>query len=113
MSQGIAHKFRTVFGCVDDLFSQSPQVGGVVYITRRSSFVYYLVTKELFYQKPQLNDYFAALHSLRDLILRHNVTELAIPQLGCGLDRVPVPLFFSSLRSIFCGDSIIITVYVQ
>ena len=112
MTRGIAHKFRTVFGCVGDLYSQSPRVGGVVYLKRRSNFIYYIVTKEFFYQKPQLNDYFAAIHSLRDLILSHNVTELAIPQLGCGLDRIPIPLFYSSLRSIFCGDSIIITVYI-
>ena len=113
MTRGIAHTFRTVFGRVGDLCSQSPQVGGVVYLTHHSRFIYYLVTKEHFYQKPQLDDYFAALHSLRDLILSHNVTELAIPQLGCGLDRISIPIFFSSLRSIFCGDSIIITVYIQ
>ena len=77
-----------------------------------NSFIYYVITKTYFYQKPQLNDYFAALHSLRDLASSHNVTELAIPQLGCGLDRIPIPLFYSALRSVFCGDSIIITVYI-
>ena len=112
MTQGIAHRFRTVFGRVEDLCSQLPRVGGVVYLTLSNSFIYYVITKKYFYQKPQLNDYFAALHSLRDLVSSHNVTELAIPQLGCGLDRIPIPLFYSALRSIFCGDSIIITVYI-
>ena len=112
MSQGIAHKFKTVFGCVGDLYSQLPRVGSVVYLSRPSRFIYYIVTKRFFYQKPQLGDYIAALHSLRDLVLSHSVTELAVPRLGCGLDRIPVSLFYSSLRSIFCGDSIIITVYI-
>ena len=112
MTQGIAHRFRTVFGRVEDLYSQLPRVGGVVCLTLSNSFIYYVITKTYFYQKPQLNDYFAALHSLRALVLSHNVTELAIPQLGCGLDCIPTPLFYSALRSIFCGDSIIITVYI-
>ena len=112
MTRGVAYRFRTVFGCIGDLCSQSPRVGDVVYLNRGSTFIYYIVTKKYFYQKPLLKDYFTALYSLRDLVLSHGVTDLAIPQLGCGLDRVPIPLFYSSLRSIFCGDSIIITVYI-
>ena len=74
---------------MEDLRSQSPRVGGVVFIKRPGFYVYYLVTKELFFHKPRLYDYVTALHALRDLIVCHRITELSIPQLGCGLDRVP------------------------
>ena len=113
MTRGIAQRFRTEFGCVEDLQSQSPRVGGVVFLRRHDFYVYYIVTKELFYHKPNLDDYATALHALRDLIVRHRITELSIPQLGCGLDHVPIPLFYSTLRSIFCGDPMTITVYIK
>ena len=113
MTRGIAQRFRTEFGCVEDLQSQSPHVGGVVFIRRHDFYVYYIVTKELFFHKPRLDDYVTALHALRDLIVCHRITELSIPQLGCGLDHVPIPLFYSTLRSIFCGDPMTITVYIM
>ena len=88
-------------------------MGGVVFIKRPGFYVYYLVTKELFFHKPRLYDYVTALHALRDLIVCHQITELSIPRLGCGLDRVPIPLFYSTLRSIFYGDPMTITVYIM
>ena len=71
MSQGIALKFKALFG----------------------------------------HDYSAALYKLRDLMIHHNVTELSIPKLGCGLDCISPHLFYSLLSSVFCDDPITVTVY--
>ena len=112
MTQGIAQRFKTIFGCVDELHSQSPHVGSVAFLKRRGIYIYYIVTKEVFHHKPQSSDYFTALNAFRDLTLVHNVTELAMPRLGCGLDRIPPCTFYSFLSAIFFGDPITITVYV-
>ena len=45
MSKGIALKFREKFGLVEILRSQSPKVGGVVWIRSGSRHIISLVTK--------------------------------------------------------------------
>ena len=111
MSRGIALTFRRAFGRISELRQQSPRVGGVVFLVHRGVFIYYLVTKNRFYHKPQLHDYLTALHSLRDTLVSHNVQELSIPELGCGLDNIPPQQFYSSLYLIFRGDPMTINVY--
>ena len=112
MTRGIAQRFRNTFGCIDELHSQSPQVGSVVFLKHHGIYIYYIVTKEVFYQKPQTYDYYTAINAFRDLTRVHNITELAIPRLGCGLDHIPPSTFYSILSAIFNDDPITITVYV-
>lgn len=51
-------------------------------------YVYYLVTKPRFTDKPTYESLEHSLASLHHLMKESNVTELAIPRLGCGLDRL-------------------------
>lgn len=50
--------------------------------------VYNLVTKDKCWHKPTYESVRAALESMREWMDFMNVTKLAIPMLGCGLDKL-------------------------
>lgn len=52
MGKGIAAIFKERFGQVESLLSQKKTVGKVACVTSEKRSVYYLVTKERYYQKP-------------------------------------------------------------
>jgi len=87
MSRGIAVIFRDRFGRVDDLRAQNPGVGESAVLRfpgTRFPDVFYLVTKERYFDKPTLRTLEASLLHMRESLM----TPLAIPHLGCGLDRL-------------------------
>ena len=47
-------------------------------------FIYNLVTKRRFFQKPTYETLELSLHALKRPLKRHNIHELAIPKLECG-----------------------------
>jgi len=67
---------------------QRQDVGSVAYLHEKNQYIYYLITKELSNQKPTYYSITAAIKKLRDLIVEHGVKKLAIPRIGCGLDKL-------------------------
>jgi hypothetical protein len=47
-----------------------------------------LVTKAKFSNKPTYSSLTQAVESMRDVCLEQGITELAMPRIGCGLDRL-------------------------
>lgn len=47
-----------------------------------------LITKAKYWHKPTYGTLTAAVVSLRDVCLERGITKLAMPQIGCGLDRL-------------------------
>lgn len=87
MSKGIASSFRSRFGNVEVLHRQSGVVRvltGVLPYTH----IFYLVTKERYWHKPTYGSLYVALVELHDIIVRERVTSIAIPLIGCGIDRL-------------------------
>lgn len=70
-----------------------------------------LVTKDRYFKKPSYASLEESLYSLRDLIVSHHIKNLAIPKLGCGLDRLNWERVASIIRKIFCDLDINIFVY--
>ncbi|CAH1972741.1 unnamed protein product, partial [Acanthoscelides obtectus] len=50
--------------------------------------IFYLVTKKASYQKPNCEDVWNALCSLREVLIAKDLKKLAIPKLACGLDNL-------------------------
>lgn len=50
--------------------------------------VFNLITKEKYYHKPTLASLRVALEELRDLVVELGIKKLAMPKIGCGLDRL-------------------------
>ncbi|KAF0767140.1 ADP-ribose glycohydrolase OARD1-like [Aphis craccivora] len=88
MSAGIAMHFKSIYKRVGNLMDQKQKVGSVAYLQENNRFIYYLITKELSKHKPTYNSITAAITKLRDLIVEHGVKKLAIPRIGCGLDKL-------------------------
>ncbi|XP_016658191.1 uncharacterized protein LOC100168766 [Acyrthosiphon pisum] len=88
MSAGIAMYFKSIYKRVGELMDQRQNVGSVAYLQENNRFIYYLITKELSKQKPTYSNLTAAITKLRDLIVEHGVKKLAIPRIGCGLDKL-------------------------
>eukprot|EP00916_Digyalum_oweni_P009908 GHVL01016691.1.p1 GENE.GHVL01016691.1~~GHVL01016691.1.p1 ORF type:complete len:195 (+),score=42.24 GHVL01016691.1:59-643(+) len=86
MGKGIAVQFKERFKGLSDLELQNPTVGGVCVLERDNRFVYYLITKEKYYQKPTLSTITSSLESMKLHMIKNNVVDLAIPRIGCGLD---------------------------
>lgn len=86
MSAGIAIHFKKMFGRVGELMDQRPDVGTVAYLQQNDRYIYYLITKERSNRKPTYESITASIEKLRDFIVKHDVKNLAIPRIGCGLD---------------------------
>ncbi len=47
-----------------------------------------LVTKERYWQKPTYNSIQLSLDKLKDICIKYNIATIAMPLIGCGLDRL-------------------------
>lgn len=80
--------FRDRFGRVPELRSQGKGVGDVAVLPDGQRYIYYLVTKQRYFHKPTLRDLEQSLGALKCHCDAHGVTKLAMPLIGCGLDRL-------------------------
>ena len=74
-------------------------------------FIYNLVTKRQFFQKPTYETLELSLQALKQHLKRHNIQKLEIPKLGCGYDQLHWPKVFSILFNVFSGSNLIITIF--
>jgi len=88
MSKGIAVEFKKRFGNVAELKNQHVSIGGVATLHVDERYVYYLVTKAMYYGKPTYTSLEQSLLAMREHVDAHKVTRLAMPRIGCGLDRL-------------------------
>lgn len=109
MGMGIAKEFKARFG--DDI--ERKNVGECAMLrSGRERRIFYLVTKERYYQKPTYETLSAALQSLRQLCVDNNITKLSMPQIGCGLDRLRWDKVRSMIRDTF-KDKVAVTIYIK
>lgn len=111
MGAGIAVTFRRKFGKTAQLRRQNIQTGGVAVLKNGKRFIYYLTTKRLSTQKPKLFDLIKSLIAMRAHMKKNGVTKLAIPKIGCGLDRLQWDEVFDVLKRIFSKLPIEIVLY--
>ncbi|CAG9831573.1 unnamed protein product [Diabrotica balteata] len=88
MGSGIAVMFRNSFGMVDVLLNQRQMPGGLAFLKINKRYIFYLITKKKSSDKPTYKDFWCSMKNLRDTIKRFEVVKLAVPTLGCGLDRL-------------------------
>nr|XP_023025605.1 uncharacterized protein LOC111513613 [Leptinotarsa decemlineata] len=87
MSQGIAVHFKRRFGRIDQLLRQNQKSGGLASLFVEGRWIFYLVTKDHYYQKPNNRVIFNSLRRLRDFVDENEVNNLAIPKIACGRDH--------------------------
>ena len=111
MGKGIALEFRNRFGRVEELRRQNPEIGGLSYIVVEGRYVFYLVTKERYFQIPTYENLTSSLERMRDCCRENNITRIAIPRIGCGLDKLIWENVRNIILQVFTGTGIAILVY--
>jgi hypothetical protein len=114
MSKGIAASFcKNFVGIVDEIKAQDVKVGGVAVVDRRDGhFVFNLVTKLRCTELPTYSAFTASLRALKEEMEKRGVRRLAIPRLGCGLDKLKWEMVRGLIIEVFAGSSVHIMVYI-
>ena len=74
-------------------------------------FIYYLVTKKYSTGKPRYEELESSLKEMKEHCERNEVKKLAMPRIGCGLDRLEWSRVKPMMEEIFADVDISITVY--
>lgn len=112
MSKGIASTFKLKFGNVDYLKSQNQGIGSVAILPLGSRFIYYLITKEYYWNKPTYFTLQSSLWAMKEHCIQNKVKQLGMPMIGCGLDRLHWDRVKNIIEEVFQNTNINIIVYV-
>ena len=111
MGAGIAVKFRDQFGNVKALRGQKPPVGGLAVLHLKDlpapRRIFYLVTKEKYFNKPTYKTFSDSILALKRYCVKHEITSLRMPRIGCGLDKLHWNLIRSLIQKVFVDSGII------
>ena len=113
MGKGIATSFKSTFGHVLELMEQKQGVGGCAVLKAKDRWVYYLVTKEKYWQKPTYDSLRKSLIVMRDHAVKNKVKHICMPRIGTGLDELDWKVVSPILYDVFADFCVQITVYIK
>ena len=112
LGKGIAKIFREKFGRVKELESMRIGIGGMGALKlTNSKFVYNLVTKAKYSDFPTYETLRKSLLAMKIHALEHTVETIAMPKIGCGLDKLEWNAVRTLIKNVFLDTDIRITVY--
>ncbi len=111
MGKGIAVGFKNRFGKVDELRDQQKDVGCVAYLTDGERKIFYLITKEHYYDKPTMESLRQTLQDLSVLCNAFGINRLSMPRIGCGLDKLNWNLVKKIIQRELVDHGINVSVY--
>uniref|UniRef100_A0A8C4K785 ADP-ribose glycohydrolase OARD1 n=5 Tax=Aves TaxID=8782 RepID=A0A8C4K785_DRONO len=111
MGAGIAVLFKKKFGGVQELLDQQKKTGEVAVLQRDDRYIYYLITKKKVSHKPTYENMRKSLEAMKTHCLNNGVTDISMPRIGCGLDRLDWNKVSAILGEVFEDTDIKITVY--
>lgn len=111
MGAGIARRFKTLFGGVDELKAQCVEKGDCTFLQRGNRLIFYLVTKQRYWHKPSYENVWRSLVKLRELCQIHNITKLSAPLIAAGLDRLRWKIIMELITRVFETEPIKISIY--
>lgn len=114
LGAGVAKLFKQKYGRIDELSRMGTEVGGVSPLRIGpigSKFAYNLVTKEKYYQKPTYECLKQSLEAMRNHASQNGVREIAMPKIGCGLDKLEWTKVSKVINDVFGDSPIHIRIY--
>ena len=102
LGAGIAKVFDKVYNIRHKLFKNYPEyeydnLGDALLVDN----VFNLVTKQKYWHKPTYYSLEGALMSMKDMMEDLNVTKLAMPLIGCGLDKLNWDMVLEIIKDTF------------
>ena len=94
MGKGIAVDFNKHFNMKNKLRQKYPDYSNI-YVNKKlngdcilEGRVFNLITKEKYYYKPTYKSIENALNKMKELAIKNNIKNIAMPMIGCGLDKL-------------------------
>ena len=114
MSRGISLEFIKHFPILKTLRQHKNILGTAVPVLVEGIWVYNLITKVNFFDKPRVETLARCLESVKEHATKMGVKILDTPMLGCGLDRLSYQRDLLPLvERIFRGSGVTINIYLQ
>lgn len=107
MGKGIAVEFAHRFDMKNKLQMEYPdylnkytncRIGGDCILKDK---VLNLITKQMYFHKPTIITMRIALQKMKKICIENNITKIAMPTIGAGLDRLPWGAVCNLIRYIF------------
>lgn len=113
MGKGIAVEFRKRYEGIEEILEQSPSIGNICILRRNNKWIYYLITKRLYWEKPTYDNLKSCLEVMKQHMKENRVNSVAMPQIGCGLDKLKWEVVRKIIKEIFPPESKInIIIYI-
>lgn len=119
MGKGIVVEFNKRFNMKRRLQSKYPDYINEWY-HRKWSFnciledrVFNLITKERYFHKPTYDSLYGALNLMKFISIQNGITKIAMPIIGCGLDRLQWDKVSEIIKDVFKDTDIEILVCKQ
>lgn len=116
MGAGIVVEFNKRFDMKRKLMAAYPdyhdkyerhRIGGDCILEGR---VLNLITKERYFHKPTIITMNIALQKMRGVCIANDITKVAMPTIGAGLDRLPWKQVSDLIQDVFCDTDVEILV---
>lgn len=111
MTEGIAKKIKRKFNVNVELLQSKANVGNAILQNDNGKNIIHLITKEITHYEPHWKDFRTSITSLKKLCVDNNISELHIPKIGTGMDKLHWPKVFRLLNSVFYQTNIDVTVW--
>ena len=109
IGRGIATQFLSRYPDIKSLMGT--KVGTIGVINCQGIFIYNIVTKHRFFEKPSYLTIENSLVSMRAHIETHFVTRLSMPRIGCELDKLDWLKVKQLLIDVFSLSNVTISIY--
>ena len=109
MSKGFAETIcRKVNGLQEYYRKTKPTVSSIIpyWDAESNNFIYNLVSKSKFLEKPTLDNLRISLKNMRRHALLNNITKISMPKIGCGLDKLQWTDVFKLIQDTFTYSGI-------
>lgn len=112
LGAGIAKQFDRIYQMrfkLNNRYGDIPQkerVGKTYFVDN----VFNLITKEWYYNKPTYETLTHCLEEIKERMIQLNITKLAIPKIGCGLDRLQWNVVEQIIKGVFANTDVEIVV---
>lgn len=110
MNQGIAKTFQKYYNIKPEVLATDRQIGAIVPVWR-GRFIVQLITKFRCFEKPTITNLANALIVLKNFMFHHNLTEVAVPELAAGLDKIDLNVVISLIHDIFWHTPVTVYMY--
>ena len=109
MGAGIAVEFNHKFELKHKLSRINSRCPDCILVDK----VFNLITKDKYWHKPTYDSMRASLLKMKNIVIEKDVKKIAMPKIGCGLDKLAWSHVKKQLQEVFKDTDVEINIYYQ